>query len=152
MIALRLRARTKWVALLVYLLTASLGYGGLSLCVAADGDFGEGYEYCCRYWCDAAPPLPEGAHFVGCASSPAGLDAGSGDIYSCRDYSLLVLPRGRNLEVRHASSMKSFDGLPPAERVVNGLRHEAAYAAPLPWLDQIFHPITHEPLSVILLL
>ena len=151
LITLRLRARTKWTALLVYLLTASLGYGGLSLCIAADGDFGEGYDYCCRYWCDAGPLVPERAHSYRCAPSSAGLERGNGEVYPCRDYAVLALPRERDSEVRRSSPMQTVDGL-PADPVGPALLHETARTAQRPRLHQIFHSIIYDPLSVILLL
>jgi hypothetical protein len=149
---LRVRARTKWTAVLVYLLTASLGYGGLSVCVAAHGDLGVGYSYCCRYWCDLDSPSQQGAHFDRCAPSPSGLAQDSEDTSSCRDYSVFVIPRGRASAVRHGSAMKALDGFSVAERPAHSLGHEVAVATPPPWLPQTFHPSIHDPLSVILLL
>jgi hypothetical protein len=149
---LRVRARTKWTLLLVYLLTASLGYGGLSVCVAAHGDFGAGYSYCCRYWCNVDSRSPESVHFDHCAPSSSGLEQESEDTHSCRDYSFFVIPRGRGSDVQHGSPMKALEGLCLAERLAPSPVHEVAGATPPPWIYQIFHPMIHDPLSVILLL
>lgn len=149
---LRIRARTKWTVFLVYILTVSLGYGGLSVCVAAHGELGAGYSYCCRYWCGADSPSSERTHFDRCAPSSSGWEQGSEDTHSCRDYSFFVIPRGRGAGVQHGSALKAVDGPCLAERPAPSLVHEVACTTHPPWLYQPFHPIIHDPLSVILLL
>ncbi|MEJ2717855.1 MAG: hypothetical protein P8182_12055 [Deltaproteobacteria bacterium] len=152
MTAPKVRPRTKWTALLIYLLAASLGYGGLSICVAAHGDFGAGYSYCCRYWCAVDSRSPGSAHFDHCGSASSGLEQGSDDGSSCRDYSFFVIPRERASQVQQGSATKAPEGLLLAERLAPSLAHVPARAPSPRRLYQLFDPVMDAPSSVVLLL